>query len=106
VQGLLQYFQLVEGCSTLIAAQEQEQGYRYDWMAPARPDSYWVGPAPALDTLDPDAYTYPEGSLYHGLNDRFSIGKREVAEGGLLRLSTLSTLGAQGPRRGSIPKGS
>jgi len=87
-----------KGAQPLIAAQEQQQGFKYEWVARTRPDSYWVGPAPALHTLDPRAYTYPEGSRFRGMNDRFSIGKRRVAEG-LLRLSLLGELEKQNIHR-------
>ncbi|GJP53911.1 hypothetical protein CLOM_g13034 [Closterium sp. NIES-68] len=80
VQGLLQYFRLVEGCVDLIAAHEQAHSVTFHWVLRSRVDAFWTAPPPPLWTLDPGSYSVPYGWGWGGVNDRFGIGGREVSE--------------------------
>ena len=89
MQGLLLYFQMVEGCWDLIQAHQRESGKRYDWVLRIRADSYWNGPPPPLDQLDPLHYTLPLGLNFGGWNDRAGIGGLSSSQPALQRLSSL-----------------
>lgn len=114
LQGLLQYFALVEGCLALIrgaeaaAAPEEDptEGVRgrkptppkpqYEWVVRSRIDGFWHRPPPALQGLRPEGYTVPYGNNWGGLNDRLGIGGRESSEVGLSRLSLLHAMARKG----------
>jgi len=80
LQGLLQYFRLVEGCLEMVLARERLTGKRYKWIVRARVDAFWRGPAPALSSLNASAYNIPYGNDFSGYNDRFGAGRHWPAE--------------------------
>eukprot|EP00897_Mesotaenium_endlicherianum_P007289 jgi/Mesen1/6589/ME000338S05762 len=92
LQGLLQYFRLVEGCIDLIKSHEQRHSLKYSWIVRTRVDGFWAGPPPDLKTLDPHAFTIPYGQDWVGYNDRFGIGGRRASLVAMSRLSLLPAL--------------
>ncbi|EFJ27873.1 hypothetical protein SELMODRAFT_76377, partial [Selaginella moellendorffii] len=97
VQGLLQYFSLVEGCMQLIVAYEKMHGFQYKWIVRTRLDGYWTAPLPAT-IFRPGVYTVPYGYDFGGLNDRLGAGDRQTTMATINRLSILPSLHAQGYR--------
>ncbi|CAM6098390.1 unnamed protein product [Calypogeia fissa] len=89
IQGLLQYFNLVEGCWSLIEAYEAHHNFTYDWVIRSRVDGYWNGPMPPIEAFNASKYYVPYGSSFHGLNDRLGIGTRDTSRVALQRLSLL-----------------
>ncbi|KAH8954179.1 hypothetical protein BDL97_08G066000 [Sphagnum fallax] len=98
IQGLLQYFNLVEGCLHMIEKHEMQHNITYGWIIRTRVDGYWNGQVPALESLDPTFYYVPSGSQYGGLNDRFGMGNANTSRAALARLSLLPLLHSRGLR--------
>lgn len=87
----MQYFNLVEGCLTLINSYQKQNNFTYDWIIRSRVDGYWS------DSLSPDdfipgQYLVPPGSSYGGLNDRFGVGDYNTSVVALSRLSLIPQL--------------
>ncbi|CAI7884311.1 unnamed protein product [Closterium sp. NIES-54] len=98
IQGLLQYFRLVEGCVDLIATHQQQHNISYRWVIRTRVDGYWTAPPPLPPALHPSAYTIPFGFDWGGLNDRLGIGSWAASQVALRRLSALQDLFSAGYR--------
>ncbi|RZC55972.1 hypothetical protein C5167_014835 [Papaver somniferum] len=96
LQGLLQYFSLVEGCLTLINAFQVQNNCTYDWIVRTRVDGYWNAPLSPDNFLPNDQYLVPAGSSYRGLNDRLGIGNLNTSKVALSRFSLIPQLDAAG----------
>ncbi|KAI3925147.1 hypothetical protein MKW98_009797 [Papaver atlanticum] len=99
IQGLLQYFSLVEGCLTLINDFQIQNNFTYDWIVRTRVDGYWNAPLAPDNFLPNDHYLVPSGSSYRGCNDRLGIGNLYTSKIALSRLSLIPQLDAAGFRQ-------
>ncbi|KAL5073801.1 hypothetical protein RYX36_012785 [Vicia faba] len=95
IQGLIQYFDLVEGCITMIKSHQVKNNIKYDWIIRTRVDGYWNAPL-GPENFIPGQYLVPSGSSYGGLNDRFGIGDVPTSTIALSRLSLIPKLDSAG----------
>ncbi|BFG17534.1 hypothetical protein CerSpe_038080 [Prunus speciosa] len=98
IQGLLQYFHLVEGCLTMIQAYQKQNNFSYDWIVRTRVDGYWNAPLHPKHFVR-GQYLVPPGSSFGGLNDRFGVGDLNSTIVALSRLSLIPKLDADGLRQ-------
>lgn len=97
-QGLLQYFNLVEGCYAMVRKYEVLHKFKYDWIVRTRVDGYWNAPIPELHALDPKYYYVAAGNDFGGLNDRFGMGNPHTSRAANARLSLLPAIHKHGWR--------
>lgn len=98
IQGLLQYFNLVEGCITMIESHQKQHGFTYDWIVRTRVDGYWSAPLHPRNFVA-GRYTVPSGSVYGGLNDRLGIGDFFTSKIALSRLALIPEIDKAGYRQ-------
>lgn len=98
MQGLLQYFNLVEGCYGMVKKYEVQRNFTYDWIIRARADGCWSAPVPDISQLDPNYYYVAAGSMFHGLNDRFGMGSSHTSRAANTRLTLLPVMHMRGLR--------
>lgn len=98
LQGLMQYFNLVEGCLTMIKSYQAKYKVKYDWIMRTRVDGYWNGPLPPPQSYLSKYYIVPPGSQFGGLNDRLGIGNMKTTEAALSRMSLIPLLHSSGYR--------
>jgi hypothetical protein len=98
LQGLLQYFNLVEGCYGMVKQYETRHQVQYDWIIRTRVDGYWRHPVANITNLDPKLYSVAAGSDFRGLNDRFGMGNAHTSRAANSRLSLLPLMHEHGFR--------
>lgn len=98
LQGLLQYFSLVEGCYNMVKQYEVRHQIKYDWIIRTRVDGYWHQPLGNITELDPNFYYVAAGSDFRGLNDRFGMGNSHTSRAANSRFSLLPLMHERGLR--------
>lgn len=98
MQGLLQYFNLVEGCYGMVKQYEVKHKFKYDWIIRTRVDGFWSSRLPEIGQLDPNYYYVAAGNDFHGLNDRFGMGSPHTSRAANMRLSLLPQMHKAGYR--------
>ncbi|KAL8233447.1 hypothetical protein R6Q59_019547 [Mikania micrantha] len=98
IQGLLQYFNLVEGCLNMIQSYQHQHNFTYNWIVRTRVDGFWSSPIQP-ELFVPNKYVIPSGSSYGGFNDRFGVGDYVTSVAALSRLSMISELDSAEFRR-------
>lgn len=98
MQGLLQYFHLVEGCFGMVKHYEARHKIKYEWIIRTRVDGYWNDRIPNITALNPDFYYVSAGSDFRGLNDRFGMGNAQTSRAANSRLSLLPLMHQRGLR--------
>ncbi|KAG4146819.1 hypothetical protein ERO13_D05G183000v2 [Gossypium hirsutum] len=94
----IQYFNLVEGCITMIESHQKQHGFTYDWIVRTRVDGYWSAPLHPRNFVA-GRYTVPYGSVYGGLNDRLGIGDFFTSKIALSRLALIPEIDKAGYRQ-------
>lgn len=87
----MQYFNLVEGCLTMIQSYQHQHNFTYDWIVRTRVDGYWSSRL-SPELFIPKTYVVPSGSSYGGFNDRFGISDYATSVIALSRLSMIPEL--------------
>ena len=77
-------YKALDLCYRHLLSLEKKNGRRFDWVIRSRPDYLWTSP-PVPPSLLPQFKDWrmvwiPQGEDYGGVNDRFALMEREVAD--------------------------